>query len=61
MKPIDEKSSRRLWESYAAARPEFVDESAPTERFGDSSEMADELLDVVLNGHKRATAGLVAE
>ena len=61
MDPVDEDSSRRLWESYVAAHPEFIDESPPTERFGDSAEMADELLDVVHNGPKRATAGLVAE
>lgn len=61
MDPVDEDSSRRLWASYVAAHPEFIDESPPTERFGDSAEMADELLDVVRNGPKRATAGLVAE
>lgn len=61
MKPIDEESSRQLWASYVEAHPEFIGESPPTESFGDSAEMADELLDVVLNGPKRATAGLVAE
>ncbi|MGZ5402904.1 MAG: ASCH domain-containing protein, partial [Aeromicrobium sp.] len=30
-------------------------------RFGDSAELADELLELVRNGPKRATAGLVAE
>ena len=30
------------------------------ERFGDSAELADELLDLVLHGPKRATAGSVA-
>lgn len=59
--PIDEESSRQLWVSYVAAHPEFVDETPPTESFGDSAEMADELLDVVRYGPKRATAGLVAE
>ena len=30
------------------------------ERFGDSADLADELLDLVLHGPKRATAGSVA-
>lgn len=30
-------------------------------QFGDSAELADELLDLVLAGTKRATAGLVAD
>jgi len=37
------------------------DAAHPVERFGDSSELADELIDLVLHGPKRATAGLVAD
>jgi uncharacterized protein YhfF len=33
----------------------------PVERFGDSREMADELLGLVIDGPKRATAGSVAD
>ena len=49
-----------LWQEYVAAHPEFQDEQPPVERFGDSDALADELLDLVLAGTKRATAGLVA-
>ncbi|MBC7595890.1 MAG: hypothetical protein H7288_18460 [Kineosporiaceae bacterium] len=61
VKPIDTESSRRLWASYVEAHREFSDELPPTERFGDSAEMADEFLDGIINGSKRATAGLVAD
>lgn len=61
VKPIDAESSRRLWASYTEVHREFADELPPTERFGDSAEMADELLNEIINGSKRATAGLVAE
>lgn len=42
----------------AAARlcPDYT-----VERFGDSAELADELLEVALDGRKRATAELVEE
>jgi uncharacterized protein YhfF len=50
-----------LWEAYLATYPLFSEERPPTERFGDSAELADELLELVRNGPKRATAGLVAE
>ena len=33
----------------------------PAESFGDSPELADELLGLVINGPKRATAGAVAD
>ncbi|MPZ96645.1 MAG: ASCH domain-containing protein [Propionibacteriales bacterium] len=61
MEPIDEDSARELWADYVAAHPEYADEQPPTERFGDSAELANELLGLVLDGPKRATAGLVAE
>lgn len=49
-----------LWSDYVAAHPEHSGERPPVEAFGDSSPMADELLGLVLDGTKRATAGLVA-
>ena len=52
-----------MWEAYAAAHPETALDTEPpsVERFGDHPELTDELLDLVLHGPKRATAGLVAE
>ncbi len=46
-----------------AAHPERASpaDEHPVERFGDSRELADELIDLVLHGPKRATAGLVAD
>lgn len=61
MRPIGKASSRELWDAYLATHPLFSEERPPTERFGDSAELADELLELVRNGPKRATAGLVAE
>jgi len=48
-----------LWQAYVAAHPEHADETPPVEGFGDSPAMADRLLGWVLDGPKRATAGLV--
>lgn len=50
-----------MWDSYVAAHPEHASEDPPVEAFGDSPEMADRLLELVLTGSKRATAGLVAD
>lgn len=47
-----------LWGRYVAAFPDFAAETPAVEQFGDSPEMADELLELVLAGTKRATAGL---
>lgn len=61
--PADLDAAHALWEAYAAARPAAV-RAAPgytVEAFGDSARLADELLDLVLTGRKRATAELVAE
>ncbi|GGK56926.1 hypothetical protein GCM10011509_01650 [Ornithinimicrobium pekingense] len=52
-----------LWQEYAAAHPEAV-AACPehtVERFGDSEALADELLELVLAGGKRATSALVAD
>jgi uncharacterized protein YhfF len=50
-----------MWESFVATHPEHAADTPPVEHFGDSPEMADRLLTLVLTGPKRATAGLVAD
>jgi len=52
-----------MWAEYLAARPAeaATGDEHPVDRFGDSAELADELIDLVLHGPKRATAGLVAD
>jgi len=58
----DRQSAAAMWAEYVAEHPEYADDTPPPlERFGDSAQMADELLDTVLHGPKRATAGAVAE
>lgn len=62
--PLDRDAAARMWTDYAAAHPEAVAASAgehTVETFGDSAELADELLELVLVGGKRATAELSAE
>ncbi|QBE50315.1 ASCH domain-containing protein [Leucobacter triazinivorans] len=52
-----------MWRAYCGAFPEAV-AAAPeytVDRFGDHAQLADELLDLVLFGAKRATADLVDE
>lgn len=48
-----------LWDAYVAVHPEHADETPVVDAFGDSPAMADALLDLVLAGGKRATAGPV--
>ncbi len=52
-----------LWDAYAAAHPDqaAADSQYNVETFGDSPQMADELLALVLDGTKTATSSLVAE
>jgi len=50
----------RMWDEFRAAGHPDV-QLASAFAFGDSKELADELADLVLNGPKRATAGLVLE
>lgn len=50
-----------MWDDYRAAHPDVPDEPLVVERFGDSPALADELLAFVVDGPKRATAGMVAE
>ncbi len=56
----DRVAAARMW---AACRRglSLAPEDPPAECFGDSPELADELLGLVLDGRKRATAGLVAQ
>ncbi|HEY7718200.1 MAG TPA: ASCH domain-containing protein [Pedococcus sp.] len=63
MVTIDAAAADALWEAYCAAHPDrrHDTEAPPAEWFGDSPEMADELLEAVLDGPKRATSALVAE
>lgn len=61
--PTDRVSARRLWDAY---RTENEARAGSTDlpyvgAFGDSVELADELLDLVLAGVKRATASLVQD
>lgn len=61
--PPDLTAAETLWEEYAAAHPDVV-AACPdhtVEHFGDSRELADELLGLVLAGGKRATSALVAD
>jgi uncharacterized protein YhfF len=52
-----------MWADYAAAHPAAArsDSEHAVDRFGDSAELSDELLGLVVNGQKRATADLVDE
>lgn len=61
--PLDIDAAASMWEQYRSAHPEAVP-AAPeytVEHFGDSARLADELLEIVLSGRKRATAELVAD
>ena len=60
--PIDHAAVPAFWARGQAdgAIPSDREVGGPVERFGDSAELADELLDLVLHGPKRATAGSVA-
>jgi hypothetical protein len=61
--PVDEHAAMRLWEDYRAARPDRALDAEPpsVEVFGDHPALTDELLGLVLDGTKRATASTVAE
>jgi uncharacterized protein YhfF len=58
---LDRDAAARMWAEYVARHLEHRTESPVSERFGDSAELADELLDLVMHGPKRATAGAVAD
>jgi uncharacterized protein YhfF len=61
--PIDDDHVAGFWQRARAAGA--VDRSAPrpeaVEAFGDSVELADELISLVVHGPKRATAGALAD
>ena len=61
--PVRRDDTLVLWRQYTASRAEQVtpEDDPPVERFGDHAALADELLDLVLSGTKRATAALVAD
>ncbi len=60
---IDRAAAEAMWRAYADAHPEAVaaTDDRTVEYFGDSPALADELLSLVLDGTKRATAALVVE
>ena len=63
MEPIDTHAAASLWDQYRNSRPREVT-AAPqytVERFGDNAPLADELIQLVVSGRKRATADLVTE
>ena len=55
--------ARKFWDRFLAANPghEAVAFPAMVEPFGDSVELADALLELVINGPKRATAGSLVD
>jgi uncharacterized protein YhfF len=61
--PIDQAAADAFWAGAQAAGavPAGTPGPAAVEYFGDSAELADELLDLVLHGPKRATAGAVVD
>ena len=61
--PPDLAAATRLWADYQSARPALAAAGPEytAEHFGDSADLADELLNLVLSGEKRATAELVSE
>lgn len=55
-------SAARLWADYVQANPAYAAHGQPiVEGFGDSPAITDELLALVADGRKRATASLVAD
>ena len=58
---LDLAAAERMWADYLAEHPDRGPEQPPSERFGDSVALADELLGLVMHGPKRATAGAVAD
>jgi uncharacterized protein YhfF len=58
----DPRLIETFWRRFTAACPVHSGSAiAPAWCFGDSPEMADELLDLVITGPKRATAGALAD
>jgi uncharacterized protein YhfF len=61
--PVDRDAGLAMWDAYSTAHPEVAlgEDVPPISCFGDHVELADELLELVMHGPKRATAGLVAD
>ncbi|MFI8632896.1 ASCH domain-containing protein [Microbacterium sp. NPDC077663] len=61
--PLDRAAADRMWADYRAAHPAAAAAGSEytVEHFGDSPRLADQLLEAVISGPKRATAELVAE
>lgn len=58
----DRTAAAAMWAEYVGSRPNGqVDDEHTVEHFGDTARLADELLQIVLDGGKRATAELVSE
>ena len=59
---MDQAAATALWRRYVArVGDEQLPDYTDVDCFGDSAEMADELIDLILQGRKRATAGSLAE
>lgn len=60
--PPDVDAAERMWQAYASAHPAWATAGPEhtVEHFGDSVELSEELLGLVLSGEKRATAELAA-
>ncbi|MGL5909572.1 MAG: ASCH domain-containing protein, partial [Phycicoccus sp.] len=59
--PVDREAGLRMWAEYRAAHPDRrPGDDVAVECFGDSPALAEELIAHVLEGRKRATAGLAA-
>jgi uncharacterized protein YhfF len=61
--PVDVMVAREFWNRFLASRPDLGALPMPMmiEPFGDSVALADELIELVINGPKRATAGSLAD
>lgn len=59
----DRAAAATMWAAYAIAHPSAFASGAEyaVERFGDSEQLSDELLEIVLSGRKRATSASVSE
>jgi uncharacterized protein YhfF len=58
---VPASSADEMWAAYCQATGTPLERERQVDAFGDTSEMADELVDLVLGGVKRATACLLAE
>lgn len=59
--PIDDHAVEAFWERFVASRDRPVARFTDVGCFGDSVELADDLIALVLHGPKRATAGSLVE